>query len=223
MGDNSSRKVLIVDDSYQNVKLLQAALEGAQESYQILEADNGQSALDIVIREMPDIILSDIHMPGMDGHEFCKRLKADDKYKSIPVIFITAFTEPAEKARAFGMGAADYITKPINLVEVRARVSAQLKIKDAEDYRLQAERLQTLKDVTATYNHHMNQHLQAGHLDLYKLFKKFPDENNEIHKMLVDVKNDLRQISEILRKIEALENVQRTDYAQGMTMIDLDQ
>ena len=78
-------------------------------------ADNGETAMAMAIETIPDLILLDIHMPVMDGYETCERLKADDRTNHIPVIFISALDEIEDKIRAFKVGAADYIPKPIEI------------------------------------------------------------------------------------------------------------
>ncbi|MBF0521434.1 MAG: response regulator [Candidatus Omnitrophica bacterium] len=123
------KKILIVDDAPQNRELLKEVLVEDKQSYQIKEAEDGVTALRMIDEELPDIILLDIQMPGIDGYEVCRRLKADEKYKEIPIIFITAFTAAPDKIKAYELGAADYITKPINISEVRSKVSLCLKAK----------------------------------------------------------------------------------------------
>ena len=133
--DNSSSvpKVLIVDDTKTNIAIL---VEALREDYKLGVATSGAKALEYVEENMPDLILLDIMMPGMDGYEVCARLKAEEKTREIPVIFITAMTEIEDKTRGFELGAVDYITKPFEVIEVRARVQTHLKI---EQYRKELE------------------------------------------------------------------------------------
>lgn len=132
MGDSSGkRKVLIVDDTPENIHIL---METLKDEYVIVAATNGVKALQIANTEpVPDIILLDIMMPGMDGYEVCARLKANDKTRDIPVIFITAKTEEKDEIKGFNLGAVDYITKPISPPKVKARVKSHLALKNARE------------------------------------------------------------------------------------------
>ena len=126
-------KVLIVDDEPFNRILLQEIFEESHPEYELLMAENGQAALDIVLQEFPDLILLDIMMPGMDGYEVCAELKKDESVQHIPVILITALEETHQKVKGFEAGAVDYIVKPINEEETKARVEAHLRIKQYHD------------------------------------------------------------------------------------------
>ena len=104
--------ILLVDDNTTNLQLLHETLERPE--YKLLVAKNGRSALSIAQRARPSLILLDIMMPEMDGYEVCRRLKADDTTHQIPVIFITALADEEDEAKGLELGAADYISKPIN-------------------------------------------------------------------------------------------------------------
>jgi len=116
--------VLIVDDSPEALGFLTEALE--QSGFSVLIATSGASALNIVGRITPDIILLDAVMPGMDGFETCIRLKADPAASPVPVVFMTGLTETEHVVRALEAGGVDYLTKPINIDELRARIRVHL-------------------------------------------------------------------------------------------------
>ena len=116
--------VLIVDDSPEALGFLTEALE--QSGFSVLIATSGASALTIVGRITPDIILLDAVMPGMDGFETCLRLKADPAISPVPVVFMTGLTETEHVVRALETGGVDYLTKPINIDELRARIRVHL-------------------------------------------------------------------------------------------------
>ncbi len=120
-------KILIVDDSGVNRTLLTAILKKA--GFAIAEARSGEEALQQALDFQPDLVLLDIMMPGMDGYEVCGRLKADERTREIPVIFLSALAEAADKIKGLEMGGADYVTKPFDKGEVLARVRSQLKIR----------------------------------------------------------------------------------------------
>lgn len=122
----SKATVLIVDDNSDNLDVLSGILKPF---YKVKAAINGELALKIVgAKKKPDIILLDIMMPGIDGYEVCRRIKADPTVADIPIIFVTAKTEIADEQAGFELGAVDYITKPISVPIVLARVRAQLAL-----------------------------------------------------------------------------------------------
>lgn len=118
--------ILLVDDVKANITLLVAALK---DDYKLRFALDGASALDFARRHKPDLILLDVMMPGMDGYEVCRRLKENPKTRAIPVIFLTALNQADKKAAGFEAGAVDYVTKPFEMAEVKARVKTHLSLK----------------------------------------------------------------------------------------------
>jgi two-component system, sensor histidine kinase and response regulator len=116
--------LLIVDDTPANVSVLFDFLN--ENGFKVLVAQDGKRAIQKALYAMPDLILLDIMMPGMDGFETCQRLKSDEKTQDIPIIFMTALADTVDKVKGFQLGAADYITKPIQHEEVLARVKSQL-------------------------------------------------------------------------------------------------
>ncbi len=124
--------ILVVDDVPANLSVLLDALHGA--GHRVLVAESGESALELLPNIVPDLVLLDVRLPGIDGFATCDRLKRDARWRDLPVIFLTSLDEPREKVRAFSAGAVDYVTKPIEPAEVVARVGAHLRLR-----RLQAE------------------------------------------------------------------------------------
>ena len=123
------RTILIVDDTPENLAVLKSLLE---ETYRIRAANNGERALAIALSaDPPDMVLLDIMMPQMDGYEVCRRIKADEAAKNIPIMFLTAKVEPEDEVAGFDLGAVDYVTKPVNPHRLLARVRAQLELAEA--------------------------------------------------------------------------------------------
>ncbi|MBV8502705.1 MAG: two-component system response regulator [Paucibacter sp.] len=132
MNENRKQSVLVVDDTPENLSLMSALL---QDFYQVKVAASGARALKIAASDKPpDLILLDIMMPEMDGYAVCVALKADPRTRDIPVIFLTAMNEEADEEMGLGLGAVDYITKPISPPIVLARVRGQLALKAAADF-----------------------------------------------------------------------------------------
>ncbi len=139
------QKVLIVDDAPENLRIL---IEILKNEYAIIPATSGKVALQKAMADpIPDLILLDILMPVMDGYEVCNRLKENEKTKDIPVICITAMSEVMDDAKAFKLGAADYIPKPFNPATVKARVKNHIKLKNA--LAKQQKLIRELKDALA--------------------------------------------------------------------------
>ncbi len=131
-------RVLVVDDINANVRLLEAKLNA--EFYEVATATSGLEALALVNAWVPDVILLDVMMPGMDGYEVCRRLKANPATSHMPVVMITALVDPAERVRGLEAGADDFLSKPVDDATLFARLRALLRMKQVLDaWRLRAE------------------------------------------------------------------------------------
>ena len=132
MGDNDEKKILIVDDTPTNIRVLVPILMD-HGKFQINIANNGIDALKLLEKIVPDLILLDIMMPEMDGFETCQRIKETEHLKDIPVIFLTAKSDTEDVAKGFALGAADFVSKPFNSVELIARVKTHIELKSNRD------------------------------------------------------------------------------------------
>jgi len=136
MGDEAGSikqpTILIVDDSPENIALISSLLKS---SFRIRVATDGQTALRLVsAAALPDLVLLDVEMPGLDGYEVCRRLKGDPRTSEVPVIFLTARSDVDDEKTGFELGAVDYITKPISPAIVSARIRTQLQLKASRDF-----------------------------------------------------------------------------------------
>lgn len=127
---NELKRVLIVDDIEENLAVLTETLTA--EGFSPLQAKNGERAIEIARKANPDIILLDIKMPGIDGYETIRRLKADESTRDIPVIFLSALNQIEDKVRGFECGAVDYVSKPFQKEEVLARVTTHITLREAK-------------------------------------------------------------------------------------------
>lgn len=118
--------LLVVDDTPANLRLLDEILKSS--GYRIRLVTSGRQALIAARRTVPDLLLLDIIMPGMDGFEVCRQFKADPLLRDVPVLFLSAISTPEEKVRAFKEGGIDFITKPFHLAEVESRVRTHLLV-----------------------------------------------------------------------------------------------
>lgn len=166
--------ILIVDDTPENIDILVELLE----DYDNQIALSGEDALEIISNEnLPDLILLDIMMPGMDGYEVCENLKSDERTKYIPIIFLTAKTDSDSIVRGFNSGAVDFVTKPFKASELLARVSTQLSLKKLQDKNLQYTNEIELKNKMITDSINYAKRIQNAILPdekkLKELFKDF--------------------------------------------------
>lgn len=123
-------RILIVDDERININILTSLLKT---DYKLMAATNGEQAIKAASTGQPDLILLDILMPGMDGHQVCRKLKSDPATQSIPVIFITAMGDSENETMGFALGAVDYISKPFSNAVVKARIGVHLRLKRQND------------------------------------------------------------------------------------------
>ena len=124
------KKILAVDDEPNNLQVLRQTLK---DHYQLIFAPNGEKALEAASKHLPDLVLLDIMMPGINGYEVCEKLKANPSTEDIPVIFVSAMSEAEDEARGFDVGAVDYIQKPVSAPIVLRRVKTHLSLVRANE------------------------------------------------------------------------------------------
>lgn len=146
MTNSFQARILIVDDEPSNIELTADIFKN---DYEALFAMDGEKAIEVAAASKPDVILLDIMLPGMDGFEVCRRLKADPMTRDIPVIFITGMGDTGAETKGLDLGAVDYITKPINPPVVKMRVRNQIELKQARD---QLARMATTDGLTGLAN-----------------------------------------------------------------------
>jgi len=194
--------VLVVDDTLENLRLLSTLL--GEQGYEVRAVTNGRQALQAVEQDPPDLILLDVNMPDMDGYEVCGRLRARDRSKDVPVIFLTALTGTGDKVRAFEAGAVDYVTKPFRFEEVLARVQTHVALRRAQvELAGSYERLQTLErlrdDLVHMIVHDMRSPLTALLLNLR--FLKRP-----VAALAEESRNDLQAAVESAESLSRMAN-----------------
>jgi DNA-binding response OmpR family regulator len=149
--DIHAATILVIDDQIANLRLILDQLAAA--GFRVLVAQDGESGIERARLAQPDLILLDVVMPGMDGFETCRRLKAVESIQEIPVIFMTALTDTADKVTGFEVGGVDYVTKPFQIEEVWARVKTHLALHllqqqlKAQKQQLEAQNMQLQQEI----------------------------------------------------------------------------
>ena len=131
-------RVLVVDDILPNVKVLEAKL--AAEYYDVTTALSGKEALEAMAKAPPDIVLLDVMMPGMDGFEVCRKIRATPEIAHVPVVMVTVLSDPEDRVRGLEAGADDFLTKPVNNTVLIARLRSLVRLKlMMDEFRLREE------------------------------------------------------------------------------------
>lgn len=177
--------ILIVDDTLKNLQLLGNVLR--KENYKICIATNGLQAIALAMENQPDLILLDVMMPELDGFETCKKLKQLEKTREIPIIFLTAKNEMEDIIKGFQVGAVDYILKPFNIFELKARVKTHVELKISKDLLREAnailQKLAVTDGLTGLLNHRAITDLLA------KVFEESNRYNQVFSIAMVDIDN----------------------------------
>lgn len=200
--------ILIVDDTPANLDILFEHLR--QENFKVLVAENGPSALERANYYKPDIILLDVMMPGIDGFETCRRFKADEATQDIPIIFLTALSDTIDKVQGFTVGGVDYITKPIQVAEVMARLNTHLTIRRLQNrLREHNEQLETRVQTRTIELATTNAALQAE-------ISQRKQHQQEKDKLFDVVRQQGEQLRELTNWLIESQQHQRTGLAQDL-------
>jgi putative two-component system response regulator len=216
--------ILIVDDTRLNVQIIKSDLE--DEGYNILSSENGTDALRIAETENPDLILLDIMMPGMDGFEVCKILKEKDNTKDIPIIFLTARSEPKDVIKGFQLGAVDYLRKPFEVSELLVRVKTHVRLKHLQ-HNLEDMVEERARELVAAHEELNNMHdeltfvhtkLQEAYLEIIRRLARAADyRDNETGMHIIRMSN----YSAILGKAAGMEHDEYRSLMHAATMHDV--
>lgn len=172
---------MVVEDNLETLKLMVNTLQ--KNGYHALPANSGEIALNAMSALLPDLVLLDIRMPGMDGFEICRQLKADDRTRHIPIIFLSAEADRNERVEVFGLGAVDFVSKPFHQEELLARISTHLEL------------------------WHLRKTLEQSNSKLYQTNSLLHDEITERKKAEEENKNLILELKNALAQVKKLEGI----------------
>src|SRR6056297_1984705 len=198
--DEEKKTILIVDDNPVNLSVLLNFLREA--NFRLLVAKTGEAAIEQVEHVIPDIILMDIMMPGIDGLETCRRLKESDQTKAVPVIFMTSLTDSSEKVKAFQAGGVDYITKPIQQDEVLQRIHTHLRIAELHTQLEEGNKqLHSLNQQKGRFLSLLSNQLHSPLQDLQKSALNMSNESSQTRKQPKDLYWEVTYIESLVTVI----------------------
>lgn len=214
---DSSQKILIAEDSPLQRRQLESIL--TNENYKVISAKNGKEAYEAALSHLPDLVITDLIMPGMDGYELCSKLKLSPQLKGLPVILLTNLSEPQDVIKGLESGADNFITKPYERDYLLSRVNyvlANKKIRESQKgesnlgievilnskkYFINADRLQIMDLLLSTYENaiHTNDELKFANRSLVELHKELLNKNSQLEKLNQDKDKFLRMAAHDIR------------------------
>ena len=194
--------ILLIDDNKLNARMIDLILKN--DNFSVMSTTSGQEGLKLAESKKPDLILLDIMMPVMDGFEVCRRLKASEGTRDIPVIFLTSKSDSDGVVKGFDLGASDYVTRPFNRTELLARLRTHLALRESRNKVVDLERKNSILAMGATTNHEINQPLTVLTGNLFLLEQSLknkelsPEQQDSIRKMDAAI----MKIKELLAKYQ---------------------
>jgi CheY-like chemotaxis protein len=218
--DVSGSTILVVDDSPVSSMVIDLILK-KNSDYHTVRVCDGSSCIKKAKEIKPDLILLDIQMPGMNGIEVCKVLKKDPQTCDMPVIFVTASTDDETLKEAFESGGTDYVCKPVNKIELLARVKSVLHHKKLEKKLLEEEKLSGVLEMAGAICHELNQPMQvvSGYSEL--LMMDMEDKDKLAYSYIKMVKEQADKMGSITRKLMRITKYETQDYIEGGKIIDI--
>ena len=218
------KRILVIDDLPDNVFMLQDRLE--HEGYKVLTAYNGKSGIEKAQNELPDLILLDVMMPDINGFEVCKTLVNDSRTSDIPIILVTAKTDAEDIKEGLESGAYDYIKKPINKIELLARVKSELKLSDANKLLVEVEKRNTFFATVVTANHKIKQPLTLISLSSAAIKRELKKDEISKDTVLGKIKYIDLAITEITAVLDQLNNIEEpvlSNYTKTIKMVKVEE
>jgi len=214
-------KVLIVEDEKDTSFILDKLL--TKNGYEVVIAHNGQEALELLKNFMPRVILADWTMPVMDGLELCNILKADEKYKLIYFIMLTARASLKDRITGLDVGADDFLVKPIENQELLARIRTGIRIHNLQNELKNIEHDKAIIEMACTIGHKINNPLSSLIMSVQNLQEELDSKKKaEFKEDLIVIKESIERIKVLANDLTHLQNPEMTDYSGSNKMLKLD-
>ncbi|NCS87572.1 MAG: hypothetical protein CO127_05510 [Ignavibacteria bacterium CG_4_9_14_3_um_filter_36_18] len=214
-------KVLIVEDEKDTSFILDKLL--TKNGYEVVIAHNGQEALELLKNFMPRVILADWTMPVMDGLELCNILKADEKYKLIYFIMLTARASLKDRITGLDVGADDFLVKPIENQELLARIRTGIRIHNLQNELKNIEHDKAIIEMACTIGHKINNPLSSLIMSVQNLQEELDSKKKaEFKEDLIVIKESIERIKVLANDLTHLQNPEMTDYTGANKMLKLD-
>jgi DNA-binding response OmpR family regulator len=212
-------RTLVIDDDPSIVRFLEIYLEN--QGFVIASALTGEEGLALAARLLPDLILLDQMMPGLDGIEVLRRLKEAEETQRIPVVILTARSDVGEKVKGLDLGVDDYITKPFDIRELKARLLSVVARRREQDETTEAAKLKTLREVVASVSHEVNNPLAAilmcaEALEIRSASNPYVRDKSRV------IQDNVLRIRDILKRLERVKVLASKPYVATERILDLD-
>ncbi len=214
--------LLVVDDTLDNLRLLSAML--SKQGYRVRKAINGKIALNTIQQMLPDLVLLDINMPGLNGYEVCQILKTDPATQEIPIIFISALDDVLDKVKAFQVGGSDYITKPFQSEELLARIQHQLTIQQQKrQLQIEIQERKKTEQALQVYLHVVSHDLRNPVLGMSLILKNLLKSEDAIHETLPIARSIVERMAQSCdRQLDLINSLVETQqFETGKVVLNL--
>lgn len=211
------KKILIIDDQPGNIFLLQDRLN--REGFKVITAYDGISGIEKAQNELPDLILLDVMMPGIDGFEVCSEISSLEQCKHIPIILVTALTSAEDTKRGFDAGAYDYIKKPFNKIELISRINSALRFAETNNLIRDLEKVETYTATVKKTNHELKQPLTLINLSVSALRRGLLENNinnDALNKRLNYIEEATKSIINIMHEMLNIDKVDISTYVENL-------
>ena len=219
---NKELKILIIEDDAVHRTVVDNIL--SDEGFTVITAINGQEGIEAVLKEKPDLVITDIRMPVKDGYAVCRELRDNPLTRFIPVVILTANHAQEDLVYGFEQGAFDYILKPFENQELMARVNAAVKFKELRDELIAEKQKSVLFELAGAAAHELNQPLTILKTSAYIFRDKYNKKllsDEEFDKYLTKIERSVDRMSKIIEKMNSLKEYKTKDYARGQKIINL--
>jgi len=215
----ATETIMITDDDPINIEIIKSIL--IKDGYKIISTINGKDCIELLKAKKPDLLLLDIEMPDMNGLEVCRIINNDLALKDIPVIFVTAASDTLTLKEAFDSGGTDYVRKPINSIELKARIKSVLYQQKLKKELIAKEKLAGVLEMAGAVCHELNQPLQAIYIIMDSMSIDIP-KDSYLQTDIKDIKHQILRIREITKKLMKITKYESREYIRGVKIIDID-